>query len=297
VQSRVASRVAGAHVLRVCFQVRFIFTLRNPVVRAYSEYLNKVADRTVVRYLKKRIDNKMEKELTDTSPPFEELIEDVKRTMELCGAPNRTFSMMDEYTPEMEKASCYVNPFVGEGRYARYLRLWLGIVPKRQMMLLNFDEWTHDAARVMEAVSEFLQLPPFQAKGVSTTSPFGYNIAAAHNTHLSRSVHIDRKGQSDVGALAKESLAEQLPPSSHCVLHEFFVPYIAELAALLHEYDFPPMLWPTGRTDRFKCKDKFMFWRGLKGKPIEPLAGAAMPPPSTGPQPATKAVPAGDAPE
>ena len=52
--------------------------------------------------------------------------------MELCGAPNRTYSMMDEYTPEMEKSSCYVNPFVGEGRYARYLRLWLSVVPKRQ---------------------------------------------------------------------------------------------------------------------------------------------------------------------
>lgn len=26
--------------------------------------------------------------------------------------------MMDEYTAEMDAAGCYVNPFVGEGRYA-----------------------------------------------------------------------------------------------------------------------------------------------------------------------------------
>ena len=33
----------------------------------------------------------------------------------------------------MERDGCYVNPFVGEGRYARYLRVWLGVVPKRQV--------------------------------------------------------------------------------------------------------------------------------------------------------------------
>ena len=47
--------------LLAALQVRFIFSLRNPVARAYSEYLNKVDDKTVVRYLNKRIDNKMEK--------------------------------------------------------------------------------------------------------------------------------------------------------------------------------------------------------------------------------------------
>eukprot|EP00967_Tisochrysis_lutea_P056756 scaffold71790_cov29-Tisochrysis_lutea.AAC.3 len=99
-------------------KVRLIFTLRNPVPRAYSEYLNKVADRTVMRYLTKRINNKMEKELSDNAPPFEALVDDVARTMGSCGSPNRTFSMMDEYTAEMDEAGCYVNPFVGEGRCA-----------------------------------------------------------------------------------------------------------------------------------------------------------------------------------
>jgi len=28
--------------------------------------------------------------------------------------------MMDEFTSEMEVAGCFVNPFVGEGRYAQY---------------------------------------------------------------------------------------------------------------------------------------------------------------------------------
>ena len=66
------------------------------------------------------------------------------------------------------------------------------------------------------------------------------------------------------------------------MLHEFFVPYLAELADLLDEYDFPPMRWNTGRTDRFKCRDKYQFWRGRKGKPIAPPEpGAAAAPPAS----------------
>ena len=48
-----------AYILKYLPRVRLLFTLRNPVVRAYSEYLNKRADRTVMRYLHKRIDNKV----------------------------------------------------------------------------------------------------------------------------------------------------------------------------------------------------------------------------------------------
>ena len=159
--------------------MRLIFTLRDPVPRAYSEYLNKAADRTVVRYLNKRIDNKMEKELSDAAPPFSALVADVAKTMTSCGSPNRTFSMMDEYSDEMEEAGCYVNPFVGEGRYVRYLELWLGMVPRRQLLLLNFDAWTASAEAAQEAmgrVAAFLQL-----------APFSFRVDEAHNTHANRS--------------------------------------------------------------------------------------------------------------
>lgn len=36
-------------------------------------------------------------------------------------------------------------------RYARYLRVWLGVVAKRQIMLINFDEWTENASSTMQA--------------------------------------------------------------------------------------------------------------------------------------------------
>eukprot|EP00966_Prymnesium_polylepis_P102191 2366686-Prymnesium_polylepis.2 len=68
------------YILKYIPKVRFIFTLRNPVVRAFSEYLNKVADKTVMRYLHKRIDNKMEKDLSTFAPPFARLVDDVARS-------------------------------------------------------------------------------------------------------------------------------------------------------------------------------------------------------------------------
>ena len=72
--------------------------------------------------------------------------------------------MPDEYTDAQEQDGCYVNPFVGSGLYARYLRNWLSTVPKRQMMLINFDEWTRDAQSTMQAVAEFLKLSPYTFK-------------------------------------------------------------------------------------------------------------------------------------
>ena len=71
------------YILKYIPKVRLLFTLRNPLVRAYSEYLNKRVDGTVMRYLHKRIDNKMDKELTKKAPPFARLVEEVAHTMQL----------------------------------------------------------------------------------------------------------------------------------------------------------------------------------------------------------------------
>ena len=128
------------YILKYMPRVKLVFSLRNPIVRAYSEYLNKVVDRTVMRYLRKRYNNKMDKELTDRAPPFASLVDDVARTMKSCGSPARVYSMMDEFDDAQERDKCYVNPFVGEGRYARYLRNYLEVVPAPQLLLLNFDE-------------------------------------------------------------------------------------------------------------------------------------------------------------
>ena len=50
----------------------------------------------------------MDKELSSTQPSFSRLVDDVARTMEACGDPNRTYSMMDEYDESMYKDKCYV---------------------------------------------------------------------------------------------------------------------------------------------------------------------------------------------
>ena len=104
----------------------------------------------------------------------------------------------------MERDGCYVNPFVGEGRYARYLRNWLDIVPKRQILLVNFDEWTDDAATTMRAVADFLNL-----------APFTFRVEEAHNTHLARGIDLGRQGASNLSALRKSGADEQLSYASY----------------------------------------------------------------------------------
>ena len=166
--------------------------------------------------------------------------------------------MMDEYSDAQEHGGCYVNPFVGEGLYARYLRNWLSIVPKRQMMLLNFDEWTRDAQPTMQAVASFLYL-----------SPHPFKVEKAHNTHLARSVHVGKEGASNVSALQQHSVEDELPFALYCILHEFFAPYNAEFEQLLAEYGFPPMRWAMGKRDKLSCPTRYSHWRTLKGTDME----------------------------
>jgi len=220
-------------------RVRLLFTLRNPTLRAYSEYLNKVVDRTVRRYLRKRIDNKMEKALDPrgSAPSFEALVQDVARTMEVCGEPGRTYSMPDPYDDEQERDHCYVNPFVGAGRYARYLKTYLEVVPADQMLLLDFDEWAADPAATssaMRRVAAFLRLAPFE-----------FDTGRAHNTHLARSVHVNLSASSSGAEVARDPIGRSLSFASHCVLHEFFTPYQQELDELLAQFGYAPMRWRT----------------------------------------------------
>ena len=60
-------------------------------------------------------------------------------------------------------------------------------VPKRQILLLNFDDLSADASDLMERVADFLQLAPFRFK-----------VTEAHNTHRARSVHVAQKGASSI---------------------------------------------------------------------------------------------------
>ena len=171
--------------------------------------------------------------------------------------------MMDEYDDDMDRDRCYVNPFVGEGRYGRYLRNYFEVVPLRQLLLLNFDEWTSDAEGTMRRVFAYLQL-----------APYPITIGEAHNTHRARSVHVHQNGAQNLSEVADDRVADALtyaravprpwsraPPRSafgcvapspvweitslplairgryrtHCILHEFFVPYQLELDELLRE--------------------------------------------------------------
>ena len=117
---------------------------------------------------------------------------------------------MDEFDEAQERDRCYINPFVGEGRYARYLRNFLEAVPPAQILVLNFDEWTARPAEAMAVVGRFLQL-----------APFSYDVERAHNTHLARSVHVELQGSSNASEVDGGSVVASLSYPTHCILHEF----------------------------------------------------------------------------
>ncbi len=54
-------------------------------------------------------------------------------------------------------------------------------------------------------------------------------------------MHVGKEGASNLSALRKHSVEDELPFASYCILHEFFAPYNAEFEQLLAEYGFPPM--------------------------------------------------------
>lgn len=238
--------------------------------------------------------------------------------MESC-LPNNTYSMMDEYSDEMDKNHCYVrrrpaarsrrlsvrpppqvNPFVGEGRYARYLRVWLSVVPKRQVLLLNFDEWTGRAAETMQAWHASLcstGAPPLIPRtqftgGLGVPPPASLRLPrrrGAQHPHSKvrrqhvprrrrrlrsprrarlRSVHVDLQGSTNASQIAAESVEGALSFATQCVLHEFFLPYAADLDVLFKEFDFPPMRWDTGRKGEMHCPSTYRYWHHLKGEPM-----------------------------
>ena len=122
-------------------------------------------------------------------------------------------------------------------------------MPLAQIHLLNFDEWTAEPAKAMQKVGAFLQLAPFR-----------YQISQAHNTHLSRSVHLQKQGASDLREVAFDSVDAGMSFGMHCILHEFYRPYQDELDALMRAYGLPLMHWDTAHKGGHVCPSTYKHW-------------------------------------
>ena len=94
-----------------------------------------MVDKTVMRYLKKRIDTKMDKELSSKQPPFGELVADVARTMALRSPylllPTPYSLLPTPYsllpTPYSLLPTPYVHPQVHSVVLARDVVAWSGL--------------------------------------------------------------------------------------------------------------------------------------------------------------------------
>ena len=138
------------------------------------------------------------------------------------------------YTADMERDGCYVNPFVGEGG-TRATCATGSTSAEAPDIVINFDEWTDDAATTMRAVADFLNL-----------APFTFRVAEAHNTHKSRSVHVEkeevdrRRAQGGGGDRRRARLRHLLHPP------RVLPPVQRRIDELLAEYAYPPMRWSSG---------------------------------------------------
>lgn len=106
----------------------------------------------------------------------------------------------------------------------------------------------------MQVVAQFLLL-----------SPFIFRVEEAHNTHSARSVHVDQKGSTNLGDMGHDSIETGLAFNTHCILHEFYRPFAADLDELLAEFGYAPMRWDTGKKGELTCPSTYRHWRHLKG--------------------------------
>lgn len=114
---------------------KFIFILRNPTERQYSEYLD--IDDLWKGKIKSAVD-------------FHARVENMIRLFDLCLQEN-TFRhcVAVNFTPRLHI-----------GMYSVHLREWFQRFPRDQIYILRTDEWKKNVTKEMKSILEFLELPP-----------------------------------------------------------------------------------------------------------------------------------------
>ena len=127
--------------------------------------------------------------------------------------------------------------------------------------LLNAMVTNRDRKNAWRLVDEMREVGDFL-----TLAPFAFKVEEAHNTHKSRSVHVEKEGKSNAAELkAEAAIDDALGFGTYCILHEFFRPYNAALDELLAEYAYPPMRWSSGRKGDLACPDEYKYWKDVRG--------------------------------
>ncbi|XP_019616722.1 PREDICTED: carbohydrate sulfotransferase 15-like [Branchiostoma belcheri] len=177
---------------------KFILTLRNPTDRLYSEYLFFSGG---FRY---------NKSLTD----FHKRVNLAIGIFTNCLRNNSVRSCA--YEPNLP-ATRTVR--LRLGLYEVYLRDWLSIFSRDQILVQRLEDYSKDLRTTMTEVFKFLDLGPVKEKAEQ-------DAIFTSNTQRSQTKSYDKIGQ--------------MLPKTRKVLNKFYKPYNQRLAALLNNTDF---LW------------------------------------------------------
>lgn len=130
-------------------EMKIIFSLRNPVDRAYSHY-------------QMNYDLKV-----DELPSFEEAIE--AEPGRLAGEEQKIIAD-DSYSVFRHMHLSYL----AQGKYADMLERWFSVFPREQIFVLNSEEFFADMPAVFDQMISFLGLPAWQLEVSQNANPGKY---------------------------------------------------------------------------------------------------------------------------
>lgn len=229
---------AARNMIRFLPMMRLIVCLREPIDRSASAYYNKLADKSVRRYLSATKSPRLDDQYMEPPPSFDRLVLDVNWTLHLCPFHNRHYTMREANGP----MACYVNPFVLHGYYAKYLLPWFDTFPAN-FVVVDFNDLELRLSKVMATLVAFL--------GVNAS--FQFDTDLIFNTRKNRGVHPvgskPKKGQV-VSPLRRSSPYRRAMPwsldsQSRTILEIYYTSPNIELADLLARFNHEPPSWLT----------------------------------------------------
>ncbi|XP_021357534.1 carbohydrate sulfotransferase 15-like [Mizuhopecten yessoensis] len=184
-------RLLNAHIIRhILPDVKLLVILRNPVDRLYSDYLYFSPNE---KKSAKSFHNKVTRSIKD----FNKCL--TKKSLRHC-----------VYTGFTAEERLFI------GLYAVYLKDWMNIYPRKQLLVLSLDEYSTNPSMAMSKIFKFLDLRDIGKVGT-------------------RTVHYNERRPSS------RAVGQMLNKTRH-ILEQFYKPFNKELSLLMNDTRF---LWQT----------------------------------------------------
>lgn len=125
-------------ILQIVPKAKFIVILRNPIDRAYSHY------NMIVKFGRENLS-------------FEEAIKEENKRIE---GERKKFTENENYYNWNFQAYSYL----ARGIYVNQIKTWMNLFPRRQFLILNFEEFATNPAGMLNKTMQFLGLPNWELK-------------------------------------------------------------------------------------------------------------------------------------